>query len=189
MWNLLKPKKKFNVSSEVQGYSYIQKLPTEIKESIIEYTTNKYREINDYLENDMKPNNNELNIIISNIDKAFEHSPKLSEDIIVYRGLNMPFIKDTKRNTQLLLGQYKGKYKGFISTSLDKFSSEMFTFSNTKTPRCCIFKIIVPKGKKCLFLKSISDFEAEDEILLPRNSLISIVSFDSDNNLINAILN
>ncbi len=36
MWSLLKPKKKLkNVSSEVQDYSYIQKLPTEIKESIV----------------------------------------------------------------------------------------------------------------------------------------------------------
>jgi hypothetical protein len=187
MWSLLKPKKKFNVSSEVQGYSYIQKLPTEIKESIVDYTTNKYREINDYLEHDMKPNNKELNIIISNIDKAFEHSPKLTEDIIVYRGLNMPFIKDTRRNTQLILGQYKGKYKGFISTSADKSSTEMFTYDN-KTPKCCIFKITVPKGKKCLFLRSISNFEAEEEILLPRDSVISIVSFDSNNKLINAIL-
>lgn len=57
----------------------------------------------------------------------------------------------------------------------------MFTLNS-----CCLFKITVPIGSKCLFIESISDFNLEQEVLLPRNSIISVVSFS--NGTINAEL-
>jgi hypothetical protein len=125
-----------------------------------------YKEINEYLDNNLIGTDTRID------NNAFVNAPAIKNPIILYRGLNLPNIKSSRGRNALLLGQYKGQYKGFLSTSLDEFSSKMFTFNS-----CCVFKIIIPPGTKCLFIESISDFNLEQEVLLPRNSIISISYF------------
>lgn len=160
----------------IEQYNYINNLSEQIKDSIIEYTTNKYTEINKYLDNNQLPFDKNLNDIISNIDIAFKNAPPLKEDIILFRGLNLPEIIDKRRNKNMPLMGYKGTYKGFLSTSLQKFNTEMF-----KSKTCCTFEINIPKNTKCLFIELISNVPTEQEVLIQRNSIISIVSFNENN--------
>lgn len=170
------------LNSSIEQYNYINNLSDDIKDSIIEYTTNKYIRINKYLDDNCLPYNKELSLIINNIDTAFQDAPLLKEDIILYRGLNLPDIYDKKRNNNMKLAGYKGIYKGFISTSLLIYNTEMF-----QNKICCVLKINVPKNTKCLFIEYISNIPSEQEVLLQRNSILAISSF-TNNNIINTQL-
>jgi len=168
-------------SSIIEQYTYINNLEDKIKESIIEYTTNQYIKINAYLDNNCLPFNKRLSEIINDIDFAFKNVPPLKDDIILFRGLNLPNIQDKKRNTNIKLAGYKGSYKGFISTSLLIHNTKMF---QNKTG--CVLKINVRKKSRCLFIEFISNIPNEQEVLLERNSILSINSFS--NNIINTNL-
>lgn len=168
--------------SIIEQYNYINNLSDDIKGSIIEYTTNKYIKINNYLEKNQIPYDKSLTDIIDNIDIAFKNAPPLKENIVLFRGLNLPDIYDSRRKLNIKLATYKGMYKGFLSTSLKIYNTEMF---QNKT--CCTFEINVPKKSKCLFIEFISNVATEQEVLIPRNSILAITSF-TETNIIKADL-
>lgn len=165
-----------------EQYNYVKNLSKEIKDSIIEYTTNQYSKINTYLENNQVPYDEHLTNIINNIDFAFQNAPKLKKDIVLFRGLRLPDIYDTRRKTNIKLATFKGLYKGFMSTSLQIYNTEMF-----KNKTCCTFEVNLPKNSKCLFIEFISNVPTEQEVLIQRNSILSIKSF-TENNIIKADL-
>lgn len=172
-------KKNVDIINTHNQFIYVNSLSNEIKESILSYTTYMYSVINDYLENKTQ-NNEKLNKIIKDIDIAIKNAPPLQKDLIVYRVLNLPVIKSIKYKNKLLLLGYKGLYKGYISTSLDKNVTNIFlNKDNEEEVSSYLFKICVKKGTRCLFIESISNFESEQEVLLPRNSIISIVKLSN----------
>jgi hypothetical protein len=158
---------------------YPYNLPEDIKEGVILYTTSMYRDINEYLESDRYPQNLFLDGIISSIDEAFKNAPKLDKDITLYRGLHMPEMPINHQRGRLILSGYKGLYKGFLSTSHDIDSSVMFTGKNGQ-----LLKITIPKGETALFIEMISNIQAEQEVLLPRDSIIEVVSIEQTKDLI-----
>lgn len=155
-----------------EQYNYINNLSRESQNNIIMYTSSKYIEINTYLENNKLPNNKMLNKIIYNIDNLFENAPLLKENIIVFRRLVLPKIYDSRRKKNITLAGYKGLYKGFISTTLVDISNEI---NNT------VLQVDIPKNSKCLFIEFISKYSGEQEVLINRNSILSIISFERDN--------
>jgi hypothetical protein len=103
---------------------------------------------------------------------AINSAPRLKSPLIVFRGINTENVFDTKRNRHIPLLGYKGKHKGFMSTSLSRSVSKGFGYN-----KCCMFIILIKEGTKVLYLENISDKPDEQEILLPRNSVLSIVKF------------
>jgi hypothetical protein len=153
-------------------YLYANSLKDEVKASILQYTGDNYIKINNYLEDNSTDNeymiydSEYLNNLIYDIDCAFSYAPKLDNDIILYRGLNMPVVK------KMPLFGLKGLYKGYMSTSSDIRVSMMFSGSTNY-----ILEIHVKKGQTPLFIELISDVPTEHEVLLPRNTILNITGF------------
>lgn len=152
-------------------FLYIYNLKEEIKKSITAYTSNKYNEINNYLENNRLSRNSDFDILINDIDIAFAEAPVLDVDIKVYRGMNMSVPKNMRYRSKNPLFGYKGLYKGFISTSIDPIG--MFSGG----PGGILLEINLKRGQPILAIKMISEVSEENEILLPRNSVIKIIKF------------
>lgn len=72
-------------------FKYIHRLPEDVKNSLVLYTTAMYKEINEYLDNDLIGTNQHIDNIISNIDSAFKNVPPLTKSIILYRGFTKYF--------------------------------------------------------------------------------------------------
>lgn len=143
-----------------EQYKYVQSLPEKIKNALNKYTTEYYKKVNDYLENDSQ-NKDEFDMIIRYIDIAIYNAPKLKSSLTLYRGLNLPEVSISKGKGSRVLFNYKGNYKGYISTTLDKTIAETYTRGS-----CCVLEISVPKGTPVLYLSELSEFTQEDEVLL-----------------------
>jgi hypothetical protein len=152
--------------------NYLQKLSFETREALRMYSTIIYKTINQYLEGNIITKDINLERVIKLIDIAFNNAPMLTEDMYVYRGVKLPSIKDKRRNQEKFLFNYNGLYKGFTSTSLNKYIPELFIGDD-----CCKFKILIPKSTRVLYLSILSDVQSEEEVLLPRNSTFSITGF------------
>lgn len=146
-------------------YLYTYNLKDKIKASVLEYTGPNYIKINNYLE-DKRSDSEYLNNLIYDIDCAFSYAPQLDNDIILYRGLNMPVVK------KIPLFGLKGLYEGYMSTSSNISVSRMFN-GNTNY----ILEIHVKKGQAPLFIELISNVPTEQEVLLPRNTILNITGF------------
>ena len=114
--------------------------------------------VNKYLENNCFPNNNTLNSSIRKIDELFLKSKPTNNQIFLYKSIDLTYAKN-KHKSQFFT--YKGYHKGFILTNLTKPLDKS----------SIILKIDVPIGSKFMFLNN-------DQILLNRNCIISIVSID-----------
>jgi hypothetical protein len=143
---------------------------------------------------------------ITQIDKLFKISPKTDKDIIVYRGINFENRYMEDKISGSLLKLKKGEsyiFPNYLSTSLLndyalKFlDSKFINKSNTK-PKCCFFKIIIPKNTRILYMDAniiqnirfpnISDKRRfkndiilaalEYEVLLPRSSILKFIKRD-----------
>ena len=143
---------------------------------------------------------------IVHIDKLFKIAPKINKDIIVYRGLDFENKLIEEKISGSLLKLKKGElyiFRNYLSTSLLndyalKFlESKFINKSNTK-PKCCFFKIIIPKNTKILYMDTnviqnirfpnISDklrirnnvilSALEYEVLLPRSSILKFIKRD-----------
>jgi hypothetical protein len=140
---------------------------------------------------------------IIHIDKLFKIAPKTNKDIIVYRGLNFENKLMEEKISGSLLKLKKGEFyifPNYLSTSLLndyalKFlESKFINKSNTK-PKCCFFKIIIPKNTRILYMdtnviqnirfQTLSDkikirddiilAALEYEVLLPRSSILKFI--------------
>jgi hypothetical protein len=143
---------------------------------------------------------------ITQIDKLFKIAPKTEKDLIVYRGINFENRQIEEKISTSLLKLNKGDtyiFPNYLSTSLLndyalKFlESKFINKSNTK-PKCCFFKIIIPKNTKILYMdtniiknirfpdilskRKIRDdiilSALEYEVLLPRSSVLKFIKRD-----------
>lgn len=141
---------------------------------------------------------------ITQIDQLFKVAPKTDKDMIVYRGLNFENRHMEERMSASLLKLKKGDlytFPNYLSTSLLNdtalgFLKSKFTNKTNSKPKCCFFKIIIPKNTRILYLDTnviqnirmpfISEerrkrenhimLEAlEYEVLLPRASVLRFI--------------
>ncbi len=138
---------------------YVNELSDKTKQAIAYYTDDGYDKINNYMRYPSGKYVSQVHDSIKLIDKAFENSPPLTQDVVVYRGIRSSY-------------QIEGEFveKAFTSTSVNL--SIALEFNNNS--KCCIFKINVPKGKKVLPLVNCSENASELEVLLPKNSSFKI---------------
>ena len=124
-------------------------LPQDIKNSIEWYTNYNYMQFNEDIRegNELTP---EQRRHYKNIVKAFDLTEPIPKPIEVYRGISLEKPED-----------YKIFQDGFVSTSQDK--SVVVGFIGYK---CCIVRIIVPAGSKCMDIDSLSVIPGENELLL-----------------------
>ena len=131
----------------------------EIVHSIQEYTNYQYSCINGFLRTgQIKDGCNEtlMKHHIKNIDTAFRLTTPLEYPLVVYRGVRKREYITTK---------------SYMSTSIEETTAITFARDN-----CCMLVITIPAGSKVLNLTELSVFTGEQEILLPRNSELYIVS-------------
>lgn len=166
---------------------FIDALSPNIIPSLIEYTGDVYTAVNNYLEGKLDNrvdrideyirSTDYIKLVVKNIDSAFKLAPPLQNDLVVYRGLNLPIYTDSRRNT-LMLPNYSGKYDGFVSTSHDINVALRFVNREGKKMPKTLLKITVPKGSKVIYLGFQSINPDENEILINRNSIISVDSIE-----------
>ena len=102
---------------------------------------------------------------IKTIDRIIETS-KLPKAITVYRGTSLHYEDRTfKKNVYTIGARFTDK--GFVSTSLKKAIS--FNFGDL------VLEIRLPKGFPAIYLQSISAFGGEKELLLPRNTIFTVL--------------
>lgn len=90
--------------------------------------------------------------IIKDLDWIFENIPPLETEIILYRGYTYP----------------KFNFRGYTSTSLDITTATGFAFGGDK--KCCLFVITAKPGTRVIPLDRVSEFSAEKEVLLGRDT-------------------
>lgn len=129
---------------------------------------------------------------INNIDFIFKKAPVTREVYQVFRGISFHDENIEKEFENQLKKLKKGEkyiFKNYLSTSLMNTIALSYIdsqFSNSRVAKCCLFKILIPKNKKFLFLDSkqftnkierneYSHLGSEYEILLPRNSTLKFV--------------
>jgi hypothetical protein len=160
---------------------YIESLPEEQKEAIIEYTKNT--NINNFLlasdKNTERNYSNEVHLI----DKSINEALPLKHSLIVYRGMILtdPIQSRKTRTGHFRLFNYSGKYPGYTSTTLFEKITRLF---QQDTDKGIIFEIHLPIGFKCLYIRPLSKFRYQEEVLLPRNTIISIEKFKGNNHVI-----
>jgi len=140
------------------------------KKAFIEYRRSTGFEINEFLRGKSVPDvdKKEFNRIVGHMDGVINRSI-IDKDIIVYRGI--PKHIDTK------VGEIFSD-KSFISTTFDPEQAVNFSMGPGK--RSTIFKLDVPKGSHGLYMEGLAPHGwemaegKEQEILLPRNTQISI---------------
>ena len=96
--------------------------------------------------------------------RIIEGSPRLTSDIIVYRGI------ESERHVSS--SEYKNK--DFLSTTLDPFSVLEFTedFENESKDTyakffCCVYEMTVHKSVPCMYMQFFSEYSNEFEVLVP----------------------
>lgn len=141
---------------------------------------------------------------ITQIDHLFKIAPKTDKDMIVYRGLKFENRHMEEKMSASLLKLKQGDlytFQNYLSTSLMndtalRFLKSKFTDKTNSKPKCCFFKIIIPKNTRILYLDTniienirmpfISEeirkredhliLEAlEYEVLLPRSSVLRFI--------------
>ena len=135
---------------------FVRNLDQSIKDALISYTGSESRLLNKSLREGASLRNKDKELL-DKIDYAFSQVPAVTSPITVYRGINSnTFIPDIL---------------AYVSTSL-KQSVAMEATGN----KCCLLEILIVPGSKILPLQSISRYEVEDEILLPRNGRFEITN-------------
>jgi len=141
---------------------------------------------------------------IIQIDQLFKISPKTDKDMIVYRGLNFENKYMEEKMSASLLKLKKGDlytFPNYLSTSLLNdyaltFLKSKFINKSNNKPKCCFFKIIIPKNTRILYLdtniihniripffsdemRKRDDYlmlgALEYEVLLPRSSVLKFI--------------
>lgn len=143
---------------------YFDSLPEDIKQSILYYTGEGYKNINDYLRGipiinaEYSPESiiSSIHHHIDNINKALSGAPALEYALEVYRGVSLP------SNTVYSKGDIINLFhNGFTSTSFDiDISSE---YSGDE---CCMFILYLPIGTHGLYIGKQSKISDEYEYLV-----------------------
>jgi len=102
---------------------------------------------------------------IDDLIRIITNSPKLTQNIFVYRGTKtMEYVTTNTFDT-----------KDFLSTSLLPKIALGFTGENTNTRiHCCLYEFEVMPYTPCLYLSSVSRVSHEEEILFPPEIKIQI---------------
>ena len=110
--------------------------------------------------------------LVSTLNKC-----KLSQDIVVYRGLSIS-IEDLKSRGLGLIG-YSNPKNGFLSTSLLKSKAVEYAHKYSSGNRLSvIMEIYEKKGTKGVYIESITEAKGEFEILHPYDSRITPLSIE-----------
>lgn len=148
---------------------YVNSLSNDTKKAIQYYTDDGYDKINNYLRYGGEKYVQQVYNSVKLIDNAFKNAPPLTQDVTTFRGIRSSY-------------QIESDFieKAYTSSSVDL--SVAMEFNNKS--KCCIFKILVPKGTRVLPLVDCSDNASELEVLLPKNSKFKITSvvFDASVN-------
>ena len=143
-----------------------------IEKNLISLVCN-YSFMGSYFMNKYLRENKDANyLIIKNINKLAKHlknTPPLQNDYFLYRFIwDDFFLKDLKKGDTFI-------DKGFLSTTRDPFYSPGLK-SNFGL---ILVKIKIPKGKNVgLLIENYSLFPKEEELLLPPNSKLKLISLD-----------
>ncbi len=162
-----------------------QKLPSESRvayeglspkdiEAIKEYSWHAFDDVNAVLRGD-KPATDELTGYIEKIDGLFDKTPEFSEPVSVYRGVRASKLggKDYIRGLEdLAKNGGTMESKGFLSTSTNPRVAIETAVESTHP---VVFDIEAVKG---LDMKPYSNLPKEDEMLLPRDTSLQIVSVE-----------
>jgi len=143
---------------------FFKKQNPKIIKDLIDYTHEDYRKINTLLRT-TKGNLSEIsddNVEkkkIQNIDLLFSLVDPITKPITLFRGVRKE--------------QYTKEDFGYVSTSFDM--EIPMEYVNARE-QCCLIEITLPVGTKCLCIESISRYEGEKEVLLPRNGTFVLTS-------------
>ena len=168
---------------------WIDSLTLEERESIYKYTLdgqeNFYEKINNHLRGIEK--NEDMEVHIKNIDSALSKF-KLGYDILVYRAqgdlsYNELSYEGEKITLDDILTTYRYvkkfiTYKNYISTSVTRECAEshLKNYLYLKQPNnfYLFIEAILKSGSSCGYIKSLSKYQAEEEMLIMRNKQFSI---------------
>ena len=119
-----------------------------------------------------------IQIHIDEINNIIKNSPPVKHDIIVYRGMNKKIFDKKYTNVKTFSSCSFNMHAsiGFIDNSIKK--------NNKKIIRCCMHRILIPKGSRILYITPITNYN-ESEIVLPTNSYFYIVNKNNTMNYFN----
>jgi hypothetical protein len=120
----------------------------------------------------------------TDLDRIIHKSPPLNNYLITYRGSSRNYIKNSKDKYKIKRQFLDKNYTkegylfndvGFISTTIDIQKTLQFTHGIDK---CCLQRIILVPGTKCLPIYGISYFGIDEkEILLPSSSIFFVSNY------------
>ena len=159
---------------------YIENLPGEQLESVVEYTSSAHYDINKTMRGAPPPPIENQDIIDSAerhaglVNNAIHDAPSLSNDITVYRGVDAGVlgIKAENPDFEFLSPKLAGAVftdGGIISTSISSSEAKRFD------PNGVVLAVRVPKGSKALYVDDISTHPGERELLLPMDTKFTIL--------------
>ena len=113
-----------------------------------------------------KTKQNRLKRIVQLISAAIVKSPPSTRHVTVFKGIeNVPVQWLTVPVGQTL----PHTERGLVSTSFDKSVGKTFMSSRVQD-RSVLLTLSLPKGTRGLFVQSVSQFEDENELILPHGS-------------------
>jgi len=99
-----------------------------------------------------------LTRFISDLQKIIDHAPSIPSECVVYRGLRDYSYKKPRSQ--------RVAFPTFISTSVTLSTAREFLGDSS----CCIVKLLLQPGVKALFLRGLSTFAHENEVLLSNSN-------------------
>lgn len=157
-----------HVQTFYKQLKYLETLDSKYIKALQVYTGSSYAAVNEVLRS-----GGEATLVhkmsaldtIRMMDKIFRGIPPLQHDIVLWRGIRMK-PKVLENFTE----------PGYISASFDQ--NEAYEFVD-KEYKCCVFKIMVPKGTHVIPLYTCSTAFFEQEVLLPRGGRITFAQSDN----------
>jgi uncharacterized protein YjbI with pentapeptide repeats len=147
---------------------------------LLEYSDRFFKDITGHLLN-KTPASTEVDNYIGSLDKCFiDYGNIADENMIVYRGMKAPYPLEIGQS--MIIDNY-------ISTSTNINVSEYFQNKNYYSNKshikpailpeninnCCTYEIKVEKGIPFINMKHVTHYTDEEEILFPRNLIITFV--------------
>lgn len=164
---------------------WLEALTEKEQEAINDYSCNAYKEINGILRNKELYERNDWEEKIEFIDSALDKF-ELIENILVFRyeTRDLKFQDDLFK---LLQTQKQIFYSNFCSTSISEtYIDTLIKYAQASKTKLTILKIkaLIPKGFKCAYIRFLSEFPEEKEVLIARNVYLNIYSIDKNDNII-----
>ena len=122
---------------------------------------------------------------INDVNNIILSAPKLKTDIYCYRGSSIHYVKHNaadfckgiKINPSDTSDYFLSSRLSSYSLNFDK--SFEYLMKSDNVDKRCMYRTVISKGSKVLFIPQISDAPHELEILTPINSLIAYRQYDS----------